>query len=113
MKRTIKLRESELKRMIAESVKRVLREFEGDSHCVCLMEIPSDFNIYDLGISSFYDLSDEQKIKLFKKYGEKLNPNEYDINEFDKNRIIRFGSYAITEYEDMMGGINYVLFKLG
>ena len=28
MKRTIKLRESELKRMIAESVKRVLRENE-------------------------------------------------------------------------------------
>ena len=80
MKRTIKLRESELKRMIAESVRRVLNEGDAEDYEMdCLRsekwDDADEYNPYD-HLNQIYDDIDD----LVEYFANRYNDDEIEMN---------------------------------
>lgn len=109
MKQTIKLRESELKRMIAESVKRVLKESGNTKRGSYLMGRAGRRNLVRGDISNFIDKRDKASNKdAFNQgmedqtaYGIDLkDPSRDSTWDLQNNRRLKF-NYDTYKMEDM------------
>ena len=88
MKRTIKLRETELKRMIAESVKRVLNEGKGKF---------SDL-YYDKNIPEPYGSKVDELTKELEYHEEMVKQIRQELEEYEGGNQRAFEDYAQDKY---------------
>lgn len=88
MKRTIKLRETELKRMIAESVKRVLNEGKGKF---------SDL-YYDKNIPEPYGSKVDELTKELEYHEEMVRQIRQELEEYEGGNQRAFEDYAQDKY---------------
>lgn len=88
MKRTIKLRETELKRMIAESVKRVLNEGKGKF---------SDL-YYDKNIPEPYGSKVDELTKELEYHEEMVRQIRQELEEYEEGNQRAFEDYAKDKY---------------
>ena len=59
---------------------------------------------------SFFDILPWEAVKEIKKKGEKISPNE-ELGEISQKDCFFCNQYCVFEYEDLMGGFNYILLK--
>lgn len=88
MKRTIKLRETELKRMIAESVKRVLNEGKGKFYDL----------YYDKNIPEPYGSKVDELTKELEHYEEIVRQIRQELEEYEGGNQRAFEDYAQDKY---------------
>ena len=88
MKRTIKLRETELKRMIAESVKRVLNEGKGKFYDL----------YYDKNIPEPYGSKVDELTKKLEYHEEIVKQIRQELEEYEEGNQRAFEDYAKDKY---------------
>lgn len=88
MKRTIKLRETELKRMIAESVKRVLNEGKGKFYDL----------YYDKNTPEPYGSKVDELTKELEHYEEIVRQIRQELEEYEGGNQRAFEDYAQDKY---------------
>ena len=88
MKRTIKLRETELKRMIAESVKRVLNEGKGKFYDL----------YYDKNIPEPYGSKVDELTKELEYHEEMVRQIRQELEEYEGGNQRAFEDYAQDKY---------------
>ncbi len=81
MKRTIRLKESELKRIIAESVKRVLRESYDPNATYIVFDGTSYYPVYGVDIEEEIATNDVEVVEgPFEKWDDEVEYRVEDLN---------------------------------